>query len=361
MSQQSHTRIKGYDIARGLAVFIMVFVNFQMVLAERSTGGILSAFFDLLHGKGAALFVVLAGAGISLMVRSARQSGDAVKLSDKRSALLKRAAFLFVFGLLYLPLWPADILHFYGFYISIGALMAAARSRWIWLVAGLAVLTYPFLLTVVDYEAGWNWQTLEYEGFWTAAGFSRNLFVNGFHPVIPWVAFILAGLWLGRQDLTDKRTRKRIMLAAGSIFIIVKTTSSILVKKAESSGFLPPEDALFLFGTQPMPPLPFYMVSGTSLSFVIIVLCIVFSEKFKGSRWLDTLVATGQMAFTHYIGHVVVGMLAIYFFLGENGASLVFTFWYALAFCVASVLFSRFWEKRFGRGPMSWLMRAVVG
>ncbi len=354
-------RIKGYDIARGLAVFIMVFVNFQMVLAIETTEGLLPVFFDLLHGKGAALFVVLAGAGMSLMVKSARQSDDRAKLWSKQSVLLKRAAFLFVFGLLYMPLWSADILHFYGFYISIGALMAAKRSIWLWLLGAALVLMYPFILSLVDYEAGWNWETLEYAGFWTPTGFLRNLFINGFHPVIPWVAFIFAGLWLGRQDLTDKRVRNRILLASGGVFIVIQIISKTLVNNAVAGNTLLLEDAIVMFGTTPMPPFPLYMISGTSLSFVIIILCILFTEKFRNSRWIEVLITTGQMAFTHYVGHVVIGMLAIYIFFGEKGLSLSFVFWYALAFCVVSVLFSWLWRKRFKRGPMSLLMRWITG
>ncbi len=116
-----------------------------------------------------------------------------------------------------------------------------------------------------------------------------------------------------------------------------------------------------IFGTQPMPPLPLYMITGTSISFVIIILCIVVTEKFRNDRWLETLVTTGQMAFTHYVGHVVIGMLAIYFVVGENGLSLTFVFWYALVFCLASVFFSYLWRKRFNRGPMSMLMRWIAG
>jgi len=63
-------RIKGYDIARAVAIFIMVIVNFNIVLTRPESNGILSEFLNLLQGKGSALFVVLAGAGISLMTRT---------------------------------------------------------------------------------------------------------------------------------------------------------------------------------------------------------------------------------------------------------------------------------------------------
>ena len=73
----------------------MVFVNFEMVLAKAITQGWLSVFFDSPHGKGAALFAVLAGAGISLMLRSALEKHNSEKLWLKQSVLLKSAAFLY--------------------------------------------------------------------------------------------------------------------------------------------------------------------------------------------------------------------------------------------------------------------------
>ena len=49
-----------------------------------------------------------------------------------------------------------------------------------------------------------------YAGFWTPWGMIRHLFFNSFHPVFPWTAFLLAGMWLGWQD---SAFQKRILLA----------------------------------------------------------------------------------------------------------------------------------------------------
>ena len=354
-------RIEGYDVARGLAVFIMIFVNFEMVLAEKTMTGIYHAVFDFMHGKGAAMFVVLAGVGISLMVKPARVNNDRQLLWTKQLILLKRAVFLFVFGLLYLPLWPADILHFYGFFISIGAWMAASRSKWLWITFAILVFSYPFILTVIDYETGWNWIITEYTDFWTPTGFVRNLLINGFHPVIPWLAFVLAGLWLGRQNLYDKRLRRKILLSALFVVIVLQFLSTKSIQYAVSNHILNAEDALSILGTTPMPPMPFYMIYGTAFSFLIIILCIIFTERYAGSKYLKTLVVTGQMAFTHYVGHIVIGMMAIYLWVGENACSVGFIFGYAFFYSVASILFSYLWRKRYKRGPMSILMRKITG
>ena len=78
-------RIEGYDVARALAVFGMVLVNYKSTMGSEYLGpeklvGILS----FLDGRAAALFVVLAGIGISLLTRQARETGDVAALTTHR-------------------------------------------------------------------------------------------------------------------------------------------------------------------------------------------------------------------------------------------------------------------------------------
>ena len=65
-------RIVGFDIARALAVFGMVVVNFKIVMvAKQGNLTWLDSAVGLLDGRSAATFVVLAGAGISLRSQKA--------------------------------------------------------------------------------------------------------------------------------------------------------------------------------------------------------------------------------------------------------------------------------------------------
>jgi uncharacterized protein len=354
-------RIKGYDIARAIAVFIMVIVNFNLVLTRVDDVGVLSNILRLLQGKGAALFVVLAGVGVSLMINTSLVNKDKIKLKEKRNILLKRALFLFVFGLIYMPLWPADILHYYGLYIVICVLLMNSEAIKLWVAIVLLVVVYPLILGLINYEIGWNWTINEYVDFWTINGFLRNLFINGFHPVIPWVAFMLVGIWLGRQDMNDKNHRNSILWVSVVVFVIVQMVSNKLIDMAVYFIELPIEDAIAIFGTKPMPPMPLFMISGISWSFIIIIICIWLAEKMERKKLLDHLVKTGQMAFTHYILHVVVGVLSAYLIFGENNLSTLHTFLYAISFCVALIVFSVIWLKKFKKGPVSMFMRAITG
>ena len=100
------------DLIRGIAVLGMIFVNTRYLFAAQSDGEDWLTFLSsLLDGRPAAIFIVLSGIGVSLMVNRCKSGID---LKVCRVKLLKRAAVLFSFGLVLLSYWTADILHFYG-------------------------------------------------------------------------------------------------------------------------------------------------------------------------------------------------------------------------------------------------------
>ena len=150
-------RIIGYDLARALAVFGLVVVNFKIVMGAGENGPPwLVGLVGLLEGRAAATFVVLAGVGIALLSRQARLAKDPQRLCADGRTLLKRALFFFVVGALYTPIWPADILHFYGVYIVVAAFLLAAPSKRLGVLAGGLVAAFVVLILVLDYEKGWT-------------------------------------------------------------------------------------------------------------------------------------------------------------------------------------------------------------
>jgi len=361
-TRSPNSRIIGYDFARALAIFGMVVVNFKIVMGAGEAGpGWLVWLVGLLEGRAAATFVILAGVGLSLLSRRARLANDKAGINKNRTTLLKRALFLFVVGLLYTPIWPADILHFYGIYIAIGAFLLAASERRLWTLAFVFMAVFVVLSLLFDYEQGWNWETLAYAGFWTPWGMIRHLFFNGFHPVFPWTAFLLVGMWLGRQDMSDSVLQKRILLVGIGVVCLAELVSWLLVHTFPANALgADSETVEFLFGTSPMPPMPLYLLSGGGSALVVIALSIMLTERFATARWLGPFVATGQLALTHYVAHVVIGMgLLGVLGLLEN-QTLFFAVGSAVIFCAGAVLFSFFWRKRFNRGPLEWVMRRVT-
>ena len=185
MTNQKANRIEGFDFARSLAFLGMVIVNYKTTMSINfSETTWLSFLTSPLDGRAAATFVVLAGIGLSLMSKNSKNP------SQTKQILLKRALFLFIFGLLFAADWPADILHFYGIYIFIAAFCILLPDRFFIISSISSIIIFPILLLIFDYESNWDWETLTYNGFWTISGFFKNLFFNGFHPIFPWISFI---------------------------------------------------------------------------------------------------------------------------------------------------------------------------
>ena len=362
----SPTRIEGYDLARALAIFGMVVVNFKIVMtlgSETPPGPEwLRVLTGLIEGRAAALFVVLAGVGLSLVARGAVASGDAAQLTAVRGTIWKRAAFLFVAGLLFASVWPADILHFYGWYLGIGALFIFASNRILLATAAFLVLAFVGLIAAFDYEAGWNLDTLTYQGFWTLEGQVRHLLFNGFHPVVPWLAFLLTGIWLGRLDLGASAVRQRVLQVAAAIALVSEAVSAGLVALLSrgSSGEAASEIAI-LAGTGAMPPMPLYMLAAGGTAVAIIALAVGFSQRFSHVPGHRALVATGRLALTVYVAHVLLGMGVLEAFDRLEDQTLSFAVAASVVFYAAAVAFSVFWTNHFGRGPLEWVMRKLSG
>ena len=355
-------RIIGYDLARALAVFGMVVVNFKIVMGAEDNGPAwLVSLVGLLSGRAAATFVVLAGVGISLLTKKGRMLTDKVQLQRDRKMLLKRALFLFIVGLLYTPVWPADILHFYGIYIALAALLLSASTRKLWVFSGALVLGFAVLVSVLDYSQGWNWDTLDYSGFWSLSGMIRHLFFNGFHPVVPWLGFLLVGMVIGRQDLRITSVRRHVFIVGAVVAIVAEVSSRILINTlSENSGEAGRENIAALFGTAPMPPMPLYFLAGVGTACAVIAAMVSLGLRYREKSWLRPFIATGQLALSLYIGHVVVGMGALEAFGRLEKQTLPFSILASMIFCVAGVLFASLWRKRFKRGPVEAVMRFLT-
>ena len=353
-------RVIGYDIARAFATCGMVRVNFKVVMGAETNGpGWLTTLAGVVDGKAAATFVVLAGVGISLMTRRARASRDAASRLADRGLLLKRAAFLFVVGIAYYPIWPGDILHFYGIYLALAALLLWRSDRELWIWTALAVVGFLVLLAFLDYERGWDWDALAYTDFWTPAGMARHLFFNGFHPVLPWIAFLIAGMWLGRRDVTDERFRRRLLAAGVAMAVLGSLIPAGLLRVLDPTGAS--EDRAALLGTGPIPPMPTYVVVGLGAAFATIAISVALGLRFGDRGPTAALVATGQLSLTLYVAHVMIGMVALALMGRLEGQTLAFSLAATAIFCGLAILFAWAWRRRFARGPLETIMRATTG
>jgi uncharacterized protein len=69
-------RVTGFDLARALAIFGMVIVNFKIAMNAETGNLLLMSFAGLFEGRASALFVILAGVGVTFLTNKAREFGD---------------------------------------------------------------------------------------------------------------------------------------------------------------------------------------------------------------------------------------------------------------------------------------------
>lgn len=355
-------RIVGLDVARALAVIGMIVVNFKVVFGEHG-GWWLEVLVGFFEGKASATFVVLAGVGLALLANFMTHGQDTTKAMQIRKKIFKRALFLFVVGVSYLPLWTADILHFYGVYMVVVLLFLTSKKSTILTTSFVLICIYPLLLLFFDYEMGWDFENLEYYGLWTFEGFVRNLFFNGFHPVLPWVSFMLFGFWLGKHDLNSVNFIKRAFFVSLTLFLSIQLLSYALLGFFATNDMQTQEEIQALFGTHPMPPMPIYMINGITFASTIISFCILISKQFSTNPIIRSLHKTGKLALTFYVAHVVLGMGIVVVLYPEQLThfSLEFAVTYALVFSMACICFALVWLRYNSFGPLEWLMKRVIG
>ena len=255
-----HNRLEGLDLARAMALLGMVLVNFRIAMGVLAGGPTwLKPLLDALEGRSAASFVVLAGIGLGLSTRK-------LAWSAAMSHTARRALFLLIVGLLNYLVFPADIIHYYAVYFLLGACCLRLPSPWLLALIPLLAASFVGLLFLLDYDRGWQWHSFSYPEFWTLAGFIRNLLFNGWHPVVPWLGFLLYGLWLSRQSLANPVTQRWLLAGGVSAMVLAKGLSLWL------PTLLPNPELAPLLATQPIPPAPLYLLFGMGAASTLIAL-----------------------------------------------------------------------------------------
>lgn len=355
-------RVTGFDLARALAIFGMVIVNFKIAMNAETGNLLLISFAGLLEGRASALFVILAGVGVTFLTNKARESNDRALVLKSRLLLIKRGLLLIAIGLVYTPIWEADILHFYGFYFLIAAAIFIVNEKALLFISAIIMLIFPVLMLFFDYEQNWNWLTLAYENFWSLDGMIRHIIFNGFHPVFPWAAFLIFGMWLGRQDLSQSLTRKKLLVLS-LITLLVTEFSFYLIRVTVGDGSaleMTSEEVTFLFSTSIIPPLPQYIISAGSSAVVVLVACLYFSDRFSESKINKWLFKTGQLSLTLYVAHVIIGMGILESIGRLENQTINFSLLSAFIFCVCGMVFSVVWLRFFKTGPLEWVFRKVT-
>jgi uncharacterized membrane protein len=215
-------RLVGVDLARGMALLAMMTTHLLPAMEPDLAGRMEPTWIGLaFSGRAAALFAVVAGISLSL---------GRVPAAANRLGLALRALVIAVVGLFLggLDVNIAIILVQYGvlFGCSIPVLKLSQRSlglltaAWIILAPIAAFIVRPWFLDraeplVLGHNP--NWADLGDPG-----KLLSDIFVTGNYPVLQWMAYIFAGLWIGRLPLRNWSVQVGLLLGGAAAAVLGK-------------------------------------------------------------------------------------------------------------------------------------------
>ena len=351
-------RLVGPDVVRAAALIGVVVMNFHGFLQlRRETRGddALGAFFDPWTGplstRFAATFVLVAGVGVTLFVRRAMASGDATLVAAKRWTLVRRGLVLYGGGLLFDMIWPATILPYYGAMFVVGAALCTWRTRWVVTVgvgaalAGAVIAWWRVERRLDEHDTTW----LTDPGADSPRGLLFDTFVNGSHPLLPWLAFFCAGIVVGRA-LAQPWWRPVVIAGGATLFgVATMLAAGATGERADLLATVPSSRAL-----------P-YTASALGTALVVFGVITWLAERWPASPVVRTLADAGAMTLTLYVAHALVFLLVVdeLGWIRPTGLDTALAF--AAAFWVAAIAAGAVWHRHVGVGPVEWLYRRLGG
>jgi uncharacterized membrane protein len=294
-------------------------------------GDEVSVSHQLASGRASALFAVLAGVSISLMSgRQAPQHGR--QRTATAAGLAARAVLIAVIGLLLgeLDSGIAVILTYYGLlfvlaipFLGIGARSLAALSG-LWLVVAPVVshLVRPHLPPP-------SYDSPAFGGLADPWQLLTELTFTGYYPVVPWLAYLLAGMAVGRLDLSRWSTTARVGVVGAAAAVTAWVVSaalldvtgvrSTLTETFSGPGWQGSIDATLehgLYGTTPTgswwwlavdtphTATPFDLAHTIGTSLLVIAVCVAAGR--VAPTVLAVVFGAGAMTLTLYSAHVAL-------------------------------------------------------
>ena len=370
-------RLTGIDAARGVALIAIMCVH--LLPAAYPSTGTPTLTWIFFPGDSPALFALLAGTGLAF-TSGGRRPLRGRALTAARAGVAVRAVLLLVLGLSIGYLMPPEppaynILIYFAAYFLLALPFLGLAPRTLFVLSGVFLLAGPLLIhflggalpefssfnptfgTVVSEPVAVFWQLL----------------LTGTYPALPYMAYVLAGVAIGRLNLRSLRIQVRLLVAGAALAATAKLVSWHLLYSADvyttllySIPSLTREQLYALLVYGPFDPLPtttpwwlilttpdvntpFSVAWSLGVGLAVVGACLLLARKFEA--WLVPLAAVGAMTLSLYYAHLV--FLSFEFFYAHR------LLW-AVVSLVLWTLFALAWERAFGQGPVERLMNAVV-
>jgi uncharacterized protein len=356
-------RVIDLDVTRAIALIGVAVMNYHGYLinlggpvGQSTVNRFFNPWMGPLSTRFAATFVMVAGMGITLMTNRGRLDHDRLRRSADRWTLIRRGFLLYAFGFVFEWIWSGTILFFYGAFFIVGALLFTLRMRWlitVGCVAAISAATIQWWAFETDHNTSWLL------GGWYGPGPYRSprrlvfdTFVNGTHPLLPWLAFLCAGMILGRY-LPLRNTSRRVLAATGVLLVAATYLANHLFADTPLRARL--------LATDPFSRSLNYTICALGSS--ITAFCAIgwIAEATRANVVTRGFAAAGRTTLTLYILHALVfdALVTRWHLIRPTGLDVALVF--AGSFWLAGIVAAAWWQRRYGIGPAEWVYRRFGG
>jgi uncharacterized membrane protein YeiB len=367
------SRIIGVDVARGIALAGMLAVH---VFYTFNSDGSPSIATELASGRSAATFAVMAGVGLSLVTGGRYPLKGAARVAAS-AGLAVRGLLICLTGLMLGYATNAAgldvyvILPYYAVMFLLAIPLLGLSPR---VLAGIAVVLAVSAGTLLNVTIG--------DVANPSSGIDATLGTAGHHPVrllifllfggsypaVLWLAYICAGMALGRLDLTSKRVAAWLLGGGVTLAATAWLTSSVLlfslgglqrIRQAAPAGTRWTNSLLlwqpygdfntwwWYAGRAPHTGTPLDMLHTLGVALAVLGAALLLTRLPLAVRLLRPLAAAGSMILTLYCAHILVlatGVLNGYLYAQYT------------VILIAMVAFAVIWRRTHTRGPLEALI-----
>ncbi len=367
-------RLLGVDVARGVALVGMMAVHAFPTFTSDGTPTVATT---VAAGRSAATFVLLAGVGVAFLSggRAVVQGRDrtAVRVGLAVRAVLIGALGLGL-GLLHLPGDVSGILPFYGVLFLLAIPLLGVAPLALTGVVAASIALGPVLL-VATADAGLPGAdaatdptpaTLVHDPL----GLLGQLCLNtGGYPVVVFIAYLCAGLAIGRLDLTSRRVGWWLLGAGAALAFAARVVSLIVLYPLGGLAHVTTQDGAagateallwdsqpsswwYLADPAPQSYTPVDLAHTLGSAMAVLGAALLLSRVRVVARLLRPLAVAGAMSLTLYSAHLLVLATGV---LGDRPLLL-------FVLMVAGVLaYALLWRRWIGQGPLERVVATVAG
>ena len=361
MSTPARDRLIELDVTRAVAMIGVVLMNYHgYLIIDGGTVGSSSVnrAFDPWNGpfstRFAATFVLVAGMGVTLMTNRSRRGGDPVAVRHDRWTLVRRGTLLYAFGYVLDWIWPGTILFYYGALFVVAAVLFTLRSRWLLTIAAVAAIAaaglqwWRFERLADGADVGWLFSPTGR----SPRGLLFDTFVNGTHPLLPWLTFLCVGIVLGRHLRLPLTWLPLLVLGGFGVTLVTYGVNASMATTPLGT---------VLLATDPFSRSLNYTIGTLGSSIGAFALISLVSELSRRTRVTQGLAAAGRMTLTIYVLHVLVFNLLVHVLHWVRPTGLDTAWLLTLGFWVPAIVGAAWWQRRFGIGPLERVYRRFGG